>query len=251
MKPIVKTIVLIAVVLIVLSVVKNTVAQTVISGTLSRVAHVPVKIGSTRVGFLTSTIDIKKLRMYNPSGFQDKLMIDIPQIYIAFDPPALFKGQAHFKEVKLDLKEMVVVRNKEGKLNVDTVKPTSEQKKESKQEAKPEPGKKAPKLMIDKLSISIGRVTYKDYSAGGEPQVQTFDINIQDREFNNIDNPATIVSLLMFEALTRTTLSSLANLDVNAFKEGGIQALSKGLGVVGDGTEAVENKAKQLLNLLN
>ena len=247
----VKTVVLIVVVLAVLSTVKNTIAQTILSSTLSNVAHVPVQIGSTHVGLLSAKIDIKKLRVYNPSGFPDKLMIDMPQIFIHFDPPALFKGQAHFKEVKLDLQEMTVVRNKEGKLNVDAVKPTSKQKEEAKEKAKPAPGQKAPKLMIDKLSLSIGRVVYKDYSAGGEPKVQTFDIDIKDREYTNINDPSAVVSLLMFEALTRTTLSSLANLDVSAFKEGGIQALSKGLGIVGDGTEAVENKAKELLNLFN
>lgn len=245
----VKTIVLVVVVLVVLSVAKNTIAQSVLSGTLSKVAHVPVQIGSMNVGLLSSKIDIKRLKVYNPSGFPDRLMIDVPQIFIHFDPPALFKGQAHFKEVKLDLQEMTVVRNKDGKLNVDSVKPTEKEKSEAKEKAAPEPGKSAPKLMIDKLSLSIGRVVYKDYSAGGEPAVQTFDINIKDREYTNIDNPATVVSLLMFEALTRTTLSSLANLDVSAFKDGGIQALSKGLGVVGDGTEAVQNKAKELLNL--
>ena len=110
---------------------------------------------------------------------------------------------------------------------------------------------KPPKLMIDKLSLSIGKVVYKDYSQGGQqPQVQTFDINIQNREYRNIDNPSAIVSLVMFEALTRTSLSRLANLDLDSFKEGGIQALSKGLGVVSDGTDVVQNTTKQLLNLI-
>ena len=251
MKQIIKIIVLAVVVLIVLSTVKNTIAQTLISGAISSAVHAPVQIGSTHVGLIAAKIDIKNLRVYNPSGFPDKQMIDVPRIFIDFDPSALFKGQAHFKEVKLDLKEMVVVRNKDGKLNVDSVKPTADQKKESKEQAKPSPGKKASKLMIDKLSISIGQVVYKDYSAGGVPQVQTFNINIKDREYTHIDNPASVVSLLMFEVLTRTTLSSLTSLDVNAFKDGGLQALSKGLGVVGDGTEVVQNKAKELLNFLS
>src|SRR5262245_44005560 len=111
MQKVIKIVVIAAVVLFVLGVVKNTVAQTIVSGTLSNVAHVPVKIGSMKVGFLTSKIDIKKLRVYNPGGFPDKLMIDVPRIFIHFDPPALFKGQAHFKEVTLELKEMVVVKN--------------------------------------------------------------------------------------------------------------------------------------------
>ena len=251
MKKIIKVAVLVVVVFVVLGVVKNTIAQTIISGAISSAAHVPVQIGSTHVGLMATKIDIKNLRVYNPRNFPDKLMIDVPQIFIDFDPSALFKGQVHFKEVKLDLKEMVVIRNKEGKMNVDSVKPTTQQKSDAKEQAKPSPGKNTPKLMIDKLSISIGQVIYKDYSAGGAPQVQTFNINIKDREYTNIDNPASVVSLLMFEALTRTTLSSLVNLDVNAFKDGGIQALSKGLGVVGDGTEVVQNKAKELLNFLN
>ena len=53
----------------------------------------------------------------------------------------------------------------------------------------------------------------------------------------------------MFEALTRTTLSQLTNLDISSFKEGGLQALSKGLGLLSDGTGAAQNTAKQILNL--
>ena len=158
MKQIAKILILIVVVFVVLSAVKNTIAQTLISGAISNAAHVPVQIGSTNVRLLSASIDIKKLRVYNPSGFSDKLMMDMPQIFIDFDPSALFKGQAHFKEVKLDLKEMTVVRNKDGKMNVDSVKPTSQEKQQSRQEAKPSGGQKAPKLMIDKLSISIGQV---------------------------------------------------------------------------------------------
>lgn len=234
-----------------LSVVKNGITQTILTSALSGAAHVPVKIGSVDLSFLSASIRLKDINVYNPSGFKDKRMAQIPQVFIDFEPGELFQGRAHFKEVRLDLKEMTVVRNKDGKLNVDSVKPTEEQKKEAKQKAKPASGQKPPKLMIDKLFLSIGRVVYEDYSAGGEPQIQTFDINIKDREYTNIDNPSAVVSLLMFEALTRTSLSSLANLDVNAFKEGGIQALSKGLGVVGDGADVVQNSAKQLLNLLN
>lgn len=251
MKKPVKILLFAVVVIFGLSVAKNGITQAILTSALSGAAHVPVKIGGVNLSFLSASIRLKDINVHNPSGFKDRWMAQIPQVFIDFEPGELFQGRAHFKEVRLDLKEMTVVRNKDGRLNVDSVKPTTEQKKEAKQKAKPASGQKPPKLMIDKLSLSIGRVVYKDYSAGGEPQIQTFDINIKDREYTNIDDPSAVVSLLMFEALTRTSLSSLANLDVNAFKEGGIQALSKGLGVVGDGTDVVQNSAKQLLNLLN
>src|SRR5262245_31947828 len=136
MQKTVKIVIIAVVALVVLGVVKNTLAQTVITGAISKAAHVHVRIGSTNVGLLSSKIDIKNLKVQNPAGFPDRLMIDVPRIFIHMDVPGLFKGQAHFHEVVLDLKEMTVVKNKDGKLNVDAVKPTSEEKKESKEKAK-------------------------------------------------------------------------------------------------------------------
>ena len=251
MNKIVKFVVLAIVIVLALGFFKNGLAQSVLTGTLSNVAHVPVRVGSVDLSFFSASIRIKNMEVHNPHGFSEKRMASIPQIFIDFEPGELFKGRAYFKEVRLDLKEMTVIKDKNGRLNVDTVKPTEQQKNEAKQKAKTPEGSKPSKLLIDKLSLSIGKVVYKDYSQGAQPQVQTFDINIQNREYHNIDNPSAIVSVVMFEALTRTSLSHLANLDVDAFKEGGIQALSKGLGVVSDGTDVVQNTTKQLLNLFN
>lgn len=248
----VKSIVLGLIIIVVLAVAKNGVAQSALTSAISAAARVPARIGNVNLSLLSASIRIKNLQLSNPAGFPEKLMVDIPQIFIDFDPAALFKGRAHFEEVKLDLKELVVIKNKDGKTNVEMIKPTKQEKREADQKAKSAGGGKATKLHIDKLSLSIGRVVYKDYSTGGEPTTEIFDINIKDREYRDIDNPATVVSLVMFEALTRTSLSRLANLDIDAFKEGGINALSKGLGAATDGTDAAADAASQLLgSLLN
>ena len=250
MKNLVKVLLAIAALFLLMGLMKNVIAQNILTGAISAVAHVPVKAGGVEVRFSPASIRIKDLKVYNPSGFPDKLMLTMPQVFIDFVPGELLKGRAHLREVRLDLEELVVVRDSKGRLNVDAVKPTEHEKNEARQKAKAPAGQKAPQLFIDKLSLSIGKVVYKDYSTGSaQPSVQTFDINIRNREFRNIDNPTAIVGLLMFEALTRTTLSRLVNLDVNAFKEGGIQALSKGLGLVNDGSEKVQNTTKQILNL--
>ena len=250
MKKAIQIVVIVIVALVALSVFKNAVAQSILTSTLSNVAHVPVRVGSVNISFISASIRLKNLQVHNPSGFPESLMVDMPQIFIDFEPSELFHGRARFKEVRLDLKEMTVIRDKNGHLNVDAVKPTAQQKAAAHEKAKPAEGAKPPKLFIDKLYLSVGKVVYKDYSGGGEPAVQTFDINIKDKEYTNIDNPAAVVSLVMYEALTRTALSRIANLDVNSFKEGGIQALSQGLGLVSDGTDTVQTATKQLLNIL-
>lgn len=238
---IVRMLVMAIVVLGVLVISKNLIIQTLIAGSLSRAAHVPVSIINTDVSFLRSSIRLSHIRVMNPPGFIDKQMLNAPLVAIRFDVPAFLKGTAHFQEVRLDLKEVVVVKNRDGKLNIDAIKPKKEDKKEQ---------KKTSKLMIDKLYLTIGRVVYKDYSAGGkEPAVQTFDINIKDRVYTNIDNPSGIISLIMVEALTRTTLSRLAGLDVSIFKDGALGAVSGGLGVVGDGAETLEKTAKGIASL--
>lgn len=251
MKKTVKILAIVIAVFFLLGALKNIIAKNMITGTLSAVSHVPVKADGVNLSFFAASIRVKGLKVYNPSGFPEKLMASIPEIFIDFEPNDLFKGRGHFKNVKLNLQELIVVRDKTGRLNVDAVKPTEQQKKDTKAKSKPPAGRQAPKLLIDRLTLSIGKVTYKDYSSGGEPSVQHFDINIENRVYEHIDNPTAVVSLLMFEALTRTTLSRLVNLDLDSFKEGGIQALSKGLGLVNEGSDAVQNTTKQILNIFS
>lgn len=236
--------------LFLIGVAKNLLIQSVLAASISRAAHVPVGIGHTDASFLKSSIRVKDIRVKNPPGFKEKLMLHAPLIAIHFDVPAFFKGSAHFQEIRLDLKEVVVVKNAQGKLNIDAMKPREEEKKKRKKAREEKAKGKAPKLMIDKLYLTIGRVVYKDYSSGAkEPVVQTFDINIKDRLYAKIDNPSGIISLIMVEALTRTTLSRLADFDVSIFKDGALGAVSGGLGAVGDGADALENTAKGIAGL--
>lgn len=240
----------IVVVLVLLSVMKNVILQFVIETSLSKAAHVPVKIGATHFSLSKRSIDLRDIRIMNPSSFTDRVMLDAPQVAIAVVPSEFLKGRAHFTEARLNLKEIVVVKNKDGQLNVNALKPKTEgEKPAARPDEKPSAGTQPTKLQIDKLYLTIGRVVYKDYSAGSAPAVQTFDINMKDREFTNITDPKTVISLIMFEALTRTTLSRLTDLDLNNFKDGAVGVLAGSLGLVGDSAQSVGDKAKKLLNL--
>jgi len=240
----VKFLIIVLVILFVGSVVKNGIFQSILGSALSKAAHVPVRIGSTQVRFLSSGITLKGIKVYNPRSFPERLMVDAPLVSISFDPAALFKHQLHFKDMKLNVKEVVVIKNRDGNLNVNAMKPTEEDKKKSK---KGETKGQMPALMIDRLSLTVGRVVYKDYSAGGAPSIQVFDINIQDRVYTNIQNPTVLVSLIMSEALARTTLSRIANLDIGSFTDIKDQATN----FVGGGADTMENTAKNILKMFN
>ncbi|OIO37679.1 MAG: hypothetical protein AUJ72_04035 [Candidatus Omnitrophica bacterium CG1_02_46_14] len=220
---------------------KNGLTQSILSGAISKGVHSPVHIGGVNLQLISTTIDLKNIQILNPSSFPEKLMLDAPEIYISFDFPGVFKGLAHFKEVKLNLKEIVVVKNSKGELNINALKP-------AKKDKETQVGK-APTLQIDKLSLTIGRVVYKDYSQGGDPKIQVFDINIQNRQYTNIQNVPAVVSLIMFEALTRTSLSRLTDLDLDVFRDGAGSIMSSGLDLAGGVAGSAENTAKGLINL--
>ena len=207
---------------VILNSLKNGFVQSVLEKEMTKAAHVPVRIGSTSVRLIANRVILKNLRFYNPSGFpaQDNVMVDAPLILIDFDAAAL------------------LVKPKKG-----------EQDRPSKP-GKPDVKGRRVNLQIDKLYLTVGRVVFKDYSHGGaEPMVQVFDINLQDRLFQNVTDPSAVVRLVMFESLARTTLNRLANLDVSLFKDGAAGALSGGLGAVTEGADTMEATAKKIASL--
>jgi hypothetical protein len=73
---------------------------------------------------------------------------------------------------------------------------------------------------------------------------------MKNQTYRNIEDPTALISLVMFEALTRTSLSRLAGVDMGFFKEGAASALDQGLGLVSSETATVKETAKNLLNFL-
>ena len=244
-----KIVVIILAVFLVLHIVKNTTVKVLAQSAMTGVMHVPVNIGSLNLSLLASKIDIKNMRIQNPSGYKERVMVDLRQIKVDFNPWRLPKGEVHFEEVRIDLKEIVVVKNKDGKLNVDALK-SSKKEATKGSPKKPSSSKKAPKMRIDEFYLTVGKVVYKDYSQGGAPKEEVFEIGIKDRKYTNIQDPSMMVSLVMFEALTRHSLSKIAALDMGYFKDGASNALSEGLGIVGDGAKGFEEVAKSLFGSL-
>ena len=229
---------------------KNLLIQTVIGTTLSNTAHVPVSIGSTDLNLFKGSVRIKNLRLSNPKGYSEKWMAEVPEIFVDLDPTVLAKGQIHAQEIRVFVSSFSVIKNKEGKLNIQALKSeVSGGDKEGKAKH-PVRSAQSPGLKIDKLYLTLGKVFYRDYShQGPTPEVQEFDLGIQNRLYKNIDNPSAVVSLIVLEAVTRTAISRLANLDLSFFKEKAQGVLSEGLvGIVQEGGSTLGDTAKSLLN---
>jgi hypothetical protein len=199
---------------------KNLIVKTSVSAGVKAITGLKLSIKSMNIGILNTLIGINGLQLFNPPGFVDKLMVDLPEVSIDYDLGAFIKRKVHLEEVRLDLKEFLVIKNEKGELNLDSLR-VVEEKKEERVEAEEEEEKektKMPEIQIDLLELKIGKVVYKDYSKGTPPKSKEFNVNIDER-YENITNPRTLIKLIIVKALKNTTIARLTNFNLGALQD--------------------------------
>ncbi|MDD4956864.1 MAG: hypothetical protein PHH49_02550 [Candidatus Omnitrophica bacterium] len=213
-KIIIVTVISILAVVMVFAIAKDVLVKVAVERGVELVTGLRLRVDSFRVGILNTKVDIDGLRLFNPKGFADKVMLDMPDIYVDYDLPAITKGTIHLYDMRIYLKEFTVVKNEKGELNLDSLKVV--QQKGGAREPAGAKGK-LPAMQIDSLHLKIGRVLYKDYSGGGKPKVQEFPLNL-DEKYSNINDPNKLVSLIVVKAIMNTTIARLTNFDIGPLK---------------------------------
>lgn len=252
----------------VLFVFRNQVIKAGISMGTKQVTGLNLEIAKLDVELSKTFVEVAGLRLENPSDFQDRTMVDLPLVYINYHLGDILKGNIHLEDLKLHLKEVMIIRNKDGKLNLDALKVAQKEKAgETKPAPAPaEPGKAAPPppIQIDNLELKIERVIFKDYSISADPIVQTFDVNI-DEKHQNITDPDNLVKLIISKALRNTTIARLTNLNMDFLQQNVLdvgtlankkvtdlsnQTFGKVEDALGNTTGVVGDKSKELVGSL-
>ena len=211
MKKVIFAVIWIAAVFFILSFSKDILIKSAVEKGAEMVTGLKLDIRSLRVDIARSIVNVKGLVLYNPKGFEDEVMLDMPEIYVDYDLPAIIKGNVHLREMRLHLKELIVVKNENGELNLDALKAV----KAIKEGRNPREGARSmPEIQIDDLRLKAGKAVYKDYSRGRPPSVREFVLNLDER-YTNIRDPYSLVSLIIVRTLNNTSISVLAGFDIN------------------------------------
>lgn len=213
-KKISKIIIIFVVILFVLYFGRNIIIKNAVTASVKAITGLNLSIDKIQIGIFKTLLAIEGLKLFNPPNFPDKVMVDMPNLYIDYDLGSFFKGVIHLEKMVLNLKEVVVVKNSKGELNLNSLTVIKSQKPAKKEEAQKKPSP-MPKIQIDSLDLKIGRVIYKDYSKGGSPIVKEFNVNI-DEHFENITNPYLLGSIIVLKSLQNTTIANLANFDIGS-----------------------------------
>jgi len=162
-----------------------------------------IEMGEFSLRLLTHKIHIKNFRMYNPPGFPDQVFLVMPEMDLNVDVPQLMKGKMHFPLVVFNMEKMIIFKNKEGKLNVDSIKIIQEQMAANK--GKP---MKLPVFKIDLLELNIGKVILEDYTHAPPVRVEAYDVNIKDQKIRNINGIPKLMAAVIVEAMKPTAIRS-------------------------------------------
>lgn len=176
------------------SIIKDQVIKSVITIVATQVSGAPVHIDGFSLGVFSQFVRISGFKMYNPKGFPKAILVDLPKINVRYDLSALFKKKLHLVNIGVEIKEIGLERNKEGRLNVDELKVVKQGKKQGSKSAE------QMSMQLDMLTLSIGRIVLKDYSSAGEPIVKVYDINIR-KSYKNITSVQQLVTLILAEPM--------------------------------------------------
>ncbi|MCX7847227.1 MAG: AsmA family protein [bacterium] len=235
----VRVVVFIFVIAVVLVVARNHILPPVIAAGVKAATGLGVRIGSMDIGLGSTYVDIQQLRLLNPPGFVDPVMVEAPQIKVDYDLRALLRKKLHLHSVVFALEEVLIVRNADGRLNLEALKALRER---GQPPAEPRREGKKMALEIDELTVRIGKITIKDYTGGGAPRVQEIVLNVDER-FTDITDVNELTVALVMKIVTRAGVAGILNLDVRGLASLGLTEAAKAAGGLLGG--AVTNVGKE------
>lgn len=212
---------------------KNVIAQMAVTKAVRAISGLGVEMKGMEVGVLAPVVSMRGLKILNPQGFSDRVMADFPELTIRYDLADFLKGKVHLPEMRVHLNELIVEKNQANEVNIKSL-----------QSFVPKGGgdQPPPKVQIDLLGLKIAKVIFKDHTLGKQ-NVREFNVNIDDT-FKDITDPRAVANLILVKALSKTTIPSLAGVDLGGLKAEISQAVAQQVqGIVG----SVQERATEAL----
>lgn len=190
------------VLLVILATVKDRVIKSAIEITSRQVVGVDTVIDEFSLNIVKQSVSIKGLRLYQPESFPEGVFVDITEISTSCKVRPLLSKKIHIPKLVLNLKEVILIKDKSGKLNVDALKIA--RKNENEKQDK----KEKMSFRIDEMTLTIDKVIYKKYGKDNKPVIKAYDIGIRDKKYENITSPEQLASKIIGSVLKPMALKA-------------------------------------------
>jgi uncharacterized protein involved in outer membrane biogenesis len=159
---------------------KDALLKEVVESQLAAVTGLEVRIDRFEAKLLKPTVTIEGLRLYNPASFGGSPFLDVRELHVEYDRPALLRGEILLRLVRFDLTELSLVQDTNGRWNYEYV--NVRLKASAREEDSPlEFGG------IDVLNLSLGEV--KRYRMANPSAAQVYRFHVHNEIFLGLRNP--------------------------------------------------------------
>lgn len=214
-------------VLIVFGFFRSEISRWAVTMAVSKVTGAPARIDHFSFGLFNHQAKIKGFKLYQPKGYPKGVLVDIPVIFVDYDLSALLKGRLYLRQLTVEVKEAVVIRDAAGQLNVDQLKIAKKEQDPSSEI----------RLRVDSLTLSVGRVVYQDFSHGVQPRTEAFYLNLKGKQYQNISSMRQLATLILVETIRPTAIKGA--LTYGAATLAGVAFLPLGAAVILGGNDSV------------
>jgi hypothetical protein len=190
---------------IVLFLTRNVIARMSVEYGAKKMTGFPLTLGSVDLELFSSKVDVHELKLLNPPEFQEQMFVDMPELYVDYRLPSMFSGVPHVNDMLINIKQLVIVKNKTDS-NVQKLKGI----------LSPPGSTSSTRYAVDKLRIHVGTVTIKDYSRP-KPSARDIKLNL-DRTYHNITDSTDISKLVLYTVLGNVHLPDIG-IDANDLKK--------------------------------
>jgi hypothetical protein len=81
-----------------------------------------IEIGQLKTGLLSGSVALKELNIFNPPAFGAAMLARIPEFSCVLDLSQAMTNRLRLRDLKLRLRELNVIKDKDGRLNFDAIK---------------------------------------------------------------------------------------------------------------------------------
>jgi len=208
----------------------NTVLRNTVQHEIRAQTGMDADIANLKVALASPTVKIKGIRINNPANFGGVPLLDVPEIYIEYDRPALAKKQVHILLLRLNLAELDIVKNQNGETNIFSFGQLPQRHGPARPITSADIKKQTGYdfLGIDTLNVSIGKVRYIDLADPRNNREQV--IGIQDLVMKGVKSPSDLGGLVAFIDL-RSNHFFDPFVGSKQFKDSGLQGLLESMGI--------------------
>ncbi|HPW77511.1 MAG: hypothetical protein BWY44_00787 [Candidatus Omnitrophica bacterium ADurb.Bin292] len=236
-----KILIFIVAVFVVVVLARNVIVKAAVELGAKAAVGLPVNIKMLDIGLQQTYLDIEGLNVGNPEGFGNETMVDMPKVFVDYHLSDIMSGKLHLEKVEFDLRQFTVVRNRDGKLNINSIKGIEQDKTSSGKPETPKKETKAMPIQLDHVHLKIGKVVFIDRS-GAQESVREFNINL-DESYENITEQGALIRVIVLRVMTKTPLAMLTNFDLGSLQS------SVG-GIVGSATDLASQTAAKGLDTI-